>query len=166
MLSTTRIDRRLGYFQAQYNLNGNEVRLVASKQPKLITYNLHHVKTNSFVLKEEMGFSDEERKQLLLRTPKLFMLNQKGLLERFNYIHNTMKIPHEMILRFPHVLLSRNFRVKQRHTFLEKLGRAQYDPTKENYVPITALVESTDNDFCKRYAKCNVVDFNLYLKTI
>lgn len=62
--------------------------------------------------------------------------------------------------------MCRNFRVKQRHTFLERLGRAQYDPKKENFVPIMALVEDTDIEFCKNYAKCNVSDFNIFLKTL
>lgn len=62
--------------------------------------------------------------------------------------------------------MCRNFKVKQRHTFLERLGRAQYNPTKENFVPIIALVEDTDVEFCRKYAKCNVSDFNTFLKTL
>lgn len=71
-----------------------------------------------------------------------------------------------MILLHPEVLLCRNFRVKQRHLLLKKLGRDQFDPKKENYVPITALIEGTDADFCKLYAKCSVSDFNVFLKTL
>ncbi|KPI93860.1 mTERF domain-containing protein 1, mitochondrial [Papilio xuthus] len=166
MFSTIRIDRRLGFYQEKFELSGNEVRLLATKQPRLITYNLHHIQTNSFVIKEEMGFEDDEIKQLILDKPRLWMMNQKTLLERFNYIHNVIKIPHKTILQFPHILLCRNFKVKQRHTFLEKLGRAQYNPTIENFVPINALVELTDIEFCKKYAKCHVDDFNMFLKTM
>ncbi|CAG9784478.1 unnamed protein product [Diatraea saccharalis] len=166
MFSTTRIDRRLGYFQNKFNLCGSEVRGLTAKQPRLITYNLHHVITNTFVIKEEMGFEDQELKKLLLDKPKLWMLNQRALLERFKYIHNVMNIPHSIILLCPEVLLSRNFRVKQRHMFLKKLGRDQFDPKKENFVPLKALVEGTDVEFCKKYAKCNVSDFNTFLKTI
>lgn len=71
-----------------------------------------------------------------------------------------------MLVQYPEVLLCRNFKVKQRHLFLQKLGRAQYDPKKENYVPIMALVENTDTEFCKNYAKCNVDYFNAFLKTL
>ncbi|XP_053625623.1 transcription termination factor 3, mitochondrial [Plodia interpunctella] len=166
MFSTKRIDRRLGHFQDKFKLTGSELRMLASKQPKLITYNLHHVKTNSFVIKEEMGFEDNEIKCLLLDKPKLWMIDQKSLLHRFNYIHNTIKIPHTQILNNPGILLCRNFRIKQRHLFLEKLGRAQYDPKKENYVPIIALAENTDIEFCKAFAKCSVSDFNTFLKTL
>lgn len=92
--------------------------------------------------------------------------DQKNLLYRFNYIHDVIKIPHSTLLQNPEVLMCRNFKVKQRHTFLERLGRAQYDPKKENFVPIMALVEDTDIEFCKKYAKCNVCDFNDFLKTL
>ncbi|XP_046961274.1 transcription termination factor 3, mitochondrial isoform X2 [Vanessa cardui] len=166
MFSTERIDKRLGYFQNKFSLNGNEVRLLATKQPKIITYSIHHINTNSFVVKEEMGFNDEEVKTLLLNKPKIWMTNQKSLLERFNYLHNVIKIPHSSILHYPNVLLCRNFKVKQRHMFLETLGRAQYDANKENYIPLKALIENTDSEFCKNYAKCNVDDFNLFLKTL
>lgn len=77
-----------------------------------------------------------------------------------------MKIPHSTILENPEILLSRNFRIKQRHLFLQKLNRAQYDPKKENYVSIQSLVRNTDIEFCKYYAKCSIDDFNMFLKTL
>ncbi|CAG4968012.1 unnamed protein product [Colias eurytheme] len=166
MYSTIRIDKRLGFFQSSFGLTGREVRELATKQPRLITYNLHHIRTNTFVIKEEMGFTEAETKTIILNKPKLFMLNQRSLLERFNYIHNTIEIPHEIILKNLNVLEYRNFIVKQRHLFLKKLGRAQYNPTQENYVPITALCVDTDVEFCKKYAKSNVDDFNTFLKTL
>lgn len=88
------------------------------------------------------------------------------MLERFHYVHNVMRISHKTIANNPDVLLSRVHRIKQRHLFLEKLGRAQYNPKKESYIPITALVKDTDVEFCKNYAKCVVDDFNMFLKTL
>ncbi|XP_026738560.1 transcription termination factor 3, mitochondrial [Trichoplusia ni] len=166
MFNTVRIDRRFGYFQKSLQLTGNEVRHLTTKQPKLITYNLHHVKCNMFVLKEEMGFEDKEMKDLTLNKPKLLMINQRHLLERFNYIHNIMQISHKTILKYPEVLFCRNFKIKQRHQFLLKLGRAQYDPKKENFISIKSLVLDTDAEFCNNIAKCSVSDFNLFLKTL
>lgn len=164
--STVRIDRRLGYFQNKFSLTGPELRALATSLPKLITHKLHKVNTNTFVVLEELGFNNQEVKSLLLQKPKLWLMNQLALIRRFNYIHNSMKISHEDILKSPGILLSREFRIRQRHTFLSQLNRAQYDSTKENYVPIIALAEGTDVDFCKKYAKCTVDDFNLFLKTI
>lgn len=77
-----------------------------------------------------------------------------------------MKISHQTIKQSPEVLMCRKFRIKQRHLFLEKLGRSQYDPQKENYIPIKSLVEDSDTEFCKKIAKCSVNDFNTFLKTL
>lgn len=80
--STQRIDRRLGWFQKNFKLTGNDIRLVTQNQPKLITYNLDHVRKSSFVIKEEMGFNDDEMKALLLSSPK-FLMNSKLISELF-----------------------------------------------------------------------------------
>lgn len=79
--STVRIDRRFGYFQECFELSGKEVRCLATKQPTIITYNLHHIKSNLFAIKEEMGFKDHEIKSILLEKPKIFMLSM--------YLHKT-----------------------------------------------------------------------------
>ncbi|XP_067002509.2 transcription termination factor 3, mitochondrial [Anabrus simplex] len=166
MFSTQRIDRRLGYFQRTFALRGKEVRSLAVKQPRLITYNMNHIKINTFVIKEELGFTEEEMKKLLLQKPKLWMINQVSLKRRFDYVHNVMKISHEQLLKHPEILGSREFRTKQRHLFLESLDRAQYDPTAEGYVPLNKLVSGTDIEFCQNIAKTSVGTFNAFLKTL
>lgn len=66
----------MGFFQETLNLCGKEVRDLATKQSKLITYNIHSIKCNMFVIKEEMGFEDTEVKELVLAKPKLLMLSK------------------------------------------------------------------------------------------
>lgn len=48
--STVRIDNRLGFFQRSCDLSRDEVRVVAVKEPRLITHNLHHIKVLFFFL--------------------------------------------------------------------------------------------------------------------
>lgn len=74
--STVRIDRRLAYFQERFDLLGKEIRYLSTKRPQLITYNLHHIRTNTFVIEEEMGFENNEIKKLLLDKPKIWMLSK------------------------------------------------------------------------------------------
>lgn len=45
-----------------------------------------------------------------------------SLLRRFDYAHNTMGLTHSQLVQFPHVLLSRDFRLRQRHAFLRWAG--------------------------------------------
>ena len=84
----------------------------------------------------------------------------------FDYVHNVMKLSHEQILDFPEILKSRIFRIKQRHMFLQTLGRAQYDPKLEGYVSPQRLVEGTDTEFSQSVAKSSVEAFNIFLKSV
>lgn len=67
----------MGHFQKTFSLAGNEVRLLTTKQPKLITYNMEHINLNTFSIKEEMGFGNMQMKQLLLDVPKLWMMSKQ-----------------------------------------------------------------------------------------
>jgi mTERF domain-containing protein len=95
-----------------------------------------------------------------------FISGNKPLLSVFDYAHNTMKLTHQQIVDFPQILRSRTFRLKQRHMFLELLGRAQYNPTLEGYVSPKVIVSGPDSEFCKTIAKSSVEDFNIFLKSI
>ncbi|XP_042887372.1 transcription termination factor 3, mitochondrial-like [Penaeus japonicus] len=166
LFSTVRIDNRLGFFQRMCDLSRDEVRAVAVKEPRLITHNLHHVKRTSFAVSEEMGFSKDEMKCLILSSPKLWIMHGPSLLRRFNYTHNEMGLSHSLLVKFPKILQSREIRLKQRHIFLKNLGRAQYDPRKPNYVSPASLIEGNDLDFCNNVAKSTIHDFNIFLKTL
>lgn len=165
MFSTRRIDQRLGYFQKEFRLNGDDVRFLSSKQPRLITYNMEHIRKSSFCIREEMGFDKDELKCLLLNKPRLWMMNSDLLIERFAYAHQTMQLSHDMLIQFPEVLSSREFRLRQRHEFLVTLGRAQYDPEKDLYTSPRDLVSGNDYYFVRNVAKSDLETYELFLKT-
>lgn len=74
--STRRIDRRLGWFQKNFALTGDDIRFLVTKFPRVVTSNLMHVRENTFTIKEEMGFDKDETKIILLAVPKLFMRSE------------------------------------------------------------------------------------------
>lgn len=74
--STKRLDKRLGFFQKNFALTGDDVRFLVTKYPKVITSHLMTVREITFSIKEEMGFDKEGTKVLLLAVPKLFMLSR------------------------------------------------------------------------------------------
>ncbi|XP_062556204.1 transcription termination factor 3, mitochondrial [Armigeres subalbatus] len=166
MISTRRIDRRLGFFQKTFELRGDEVRSLTVKQPRIITYNLEHIRKSTFSIKEEMGFDAQETKALLLSKPKLWMINQDKLQYRFDFVHQRMQVTHAEILKHPEILESRDHRTKQRHGFLKFLGKAQYDPSKDLYISLKTLVEGTDQEFVINTAKSSMQCFDDYLKTL
>lgn len=71
--STQRIDRRLGWFQKNFELEGNELRQLVVKQPRVITHNMEHIREATFSVREEMGFEKDEVKSILLAKPTLWM---------------------------------------------------------------------------------------------
>ncbi|XP_018574305.1 transcription termination factor 3, mitochondrial [Anoplophora glabripennis] len=164
--STQQIDESLGFFQNHFQLNGNEVRLVAVTCPKLITTKIDKIKVNIFVLREEMGFNYEELKKMLLRKPLIYIKGRDRMLKSFEYLHRDMNIPSERIVEEPEILTCRQKRLIERHSFLSKLGRAQYDPKKPNYVALTSLVSGSDSDFCVDIAKSSVQAYNAFLKSL
>lgn len=76
-----------------------------------------------------------------------------------------MQLSHQMILEFPEVLTSREFRLRERHEFLQMLGRAQYDPVKDMYISPKSLVEGNNYYFVRNVAKSDMETFELFLKT-
>lgn len=74
--STQRIDGRLGFFQQHFELSGVQLRQLAVRLPRLITYGLEAVRRSTFVVQEELGFSREETQRLVLAAPKLWMLSE------------------------------------------------------------------------------------------
>lgn len=87
-------------------------------------------------------------------------------MKAFEYLHKTMNISLERIVREPESLTCREVRLKERHSFLVKLGRAQYNPKEANYVSLKALISKTDAEFSTEIAKTSVEVYNTFLKTL
>lgn len=87
-------------------------------------------------------------------------------MDRFDYLHNVVKMEHESILQFPSVLTCRDFRIKQRHEFLVHLKRAQYDAKLPNYISPLQLIRESDAHFAVSVAKSSVQEFNDFCKTM
>ncbi|CAH1397397.1 unnamed protein product [Nezara viridula] len=166
LFKTQSIDERLGYFQSKFKLIGPEVRHVAVRMPKIVTYKQRHIEENYFAVKEEMGFESGEVKELLLQKPKIYTINRSNLVARFDYLHNTMGIPHSQLISQPGTLLCRQSKLKERHEFLKSIGKDIFDPTKPGYISPLSVVAGTDQYFCTKVAKTSVETYNRFLKTL
>lgn len=80
--STQNIDGRLGYFQSNFMLNGSEVRYLAVIGSKVVTYHMKHLMSNTFSIREEMGFNKFQIKSLLLKKPRLWVKSKHALTSR------------------------------------------------------------------------------------
>lgn len=87
-------------------------------------------------------------------------------MERYDFVSHVMKIDNAQLVQTPHILENRLFRIKERHGFLKKIGRAQYNPKKELYISLDALCMGTDNEFVEKIAKRPYEEFDQYLRTL
>jgi len=163
------IDARLGFFQKTFDFLGSEVRHLTNSLPTLITWvgTPSQVKKNIFSYNEELGFSKEEIKLMTLNYPQILKQKNENLfLTQFEVLHNEAKIPHEILAKFPQSLIKPWVVTKSRLKFLDSLGRAQFDPTKPNYVSPDMLTCDQDEDFCENVAKCSLELFDKFQKTL
>ncbi|XP_020824521.1 transcription termination factor 3, mitochondrial [Phascolarctos cinereus] len=161
-----RLDNRLGFFQKELGLNVQKTRDLVIRLPRLLTGSLEPVKENMKVYQLQLGFKHNEIQHMVTRIPKILTASKRKLTDTFDYVHNVMSIPHHIIVKFPQVFNSKLLKIKERHSFLTYLGRAQYDPQKPNYISLDKLVSVPDEVFCKEIAKASLQDFEIFLKTL
>lgn len=87
-------------------------------------------------------------------------------MERYDILTREMKIPQELILESPSILLVRAFVLRERLGFLKSLGRAQYVKTLPLYVPLDAISSCSNEEFAVNIAKSTYEEFDAYLRTL
>ncbi|KTG45699.1 hypothetical protein cypCar_00000678 [Cyprinus carpio] len=164
--SVERLDNRLGFFQKQLGLSAEKTRDVVTRLPKLLCGSLEPIKENLKVCELEFGFRGNEIQHIVTTVPKVLIANKRKLTQIFDFIHNTMDVPHSLIAKFPQVLNAKFLRIRERHLFLEYLGRAQYQPSQPNYISLDRLVFLPDEVFCSEVALATLEDFERFQKTL
>ncbi|CAJ0952650.1 unnamed protein product [Ranitomeya imitator] len=163
--------------------SSHNTRELVTRLPRMITGSLEPIRENLKVFEIEFGFRKNEIQQIALKVPKMLAGNKRKLTETFDYVHNTMGIPHHMITHFPQdpagcnigwaiwllfgqVFNTRLLKLKERHEFLTFLGRGIYDPKEPNYVSLDKLVSMPDQTFCEEIAKASTRDFEQFQKQL
>ncbi|XP_029022519.1 transcription termination factor 3, mitochondrial isoform X2 [Betta splendens] len=164
--SVKRLDNRLGFYQQQLNTSASNTRNIVARLPRLLCGSLEPVKENLKVCQIELGFKQNEIQHIVFAVPKVLTANKGKLTQIFDFLHNNMKVPHHLIAKFPQVLNSKYLRIRERHLFLEYLGRAQYDPALPNYISLDRLVSLPDEPFCTELASATLEDYYLFQKTL
>ena len=158
------LDYKLGQFQIEFQLPANIIREIVSKYPPVISLPDGQYKMTNFTLKEEFGFKRDEIHQLFLGQPKILDVLRPVLIQRVDFIHNTIGLSHETICKYPKLLVGPIIEIRHRFLYLERLKRNQFDPLKPLYVPPSALYSLDDTKFCKQYAKTSLEDYKLFLR--
>lgn len=103
LFSVERLDNRLGFFKNELGLSVKKTKDLVIRFPRLLTGKLEPVKENLQVCQVEFGFERNEVQQIAFKTPKILTASKKRLRQTFDYLHNIMGIPHNMLTRFPQV---------------------------------------------------------------
>jgi len=88
------------------------------------------------------------------------------LMGRLDYLLDVMKLSKEDILSWPGVLRCRELRLRERHSLLKHLNRAQYSPTEFGYISLKDLCSNSDEHFREHVAKITPEDYLNYMKTL
>lgn len=96
----------------------------------------------------------------------IFHPGKDSLIERFNYVHNVMKFPHEKILESPQILNTRLSKLETRFKFLKLLKRDQFDEKQPRYVSAKDIYSGTDDEFVTRVCESTIETYDNFLKTL
>lgn len=165
-LKTKTIDHKLGELQLEFKLLSNVIRTTVALHPSIILVPSGQYKLINFTLSQEFGFKTREISHIIESQPCVVDILRPILVKRLDLIHNTIGLSHYLITRFPKLITEPLLDIKHRHMYLEKLKRNQYDDTKPLYVPPSALYYESDELFCRKYAKTDLDDYKLFLRSL
>ena len=145
------------------------MRKVASTCPQLVIWKgtPTQLENNHLVLSKFLEFERDDLKKMLIRCPKIFMQRDTEFIQdRFEVLYHDMGYSREMIVHFAPSLNADLLLMKTRLKLLQKLGKAQVDPSKPNYVSPQAFALYNDEKFCKNVAKIPIELYNKFMQTV
>ncbi|KAI6191708.1 Mitochondrial import receptor subunit TOM22-like protein [Aphelenchoides bicaudatus] len=160
------VDSRLGFFQKQFQLTGDALRNLLTKEPRLIIFGTGPIRRLLFLFNNDLEFDPAEIKKMLIDDPRLFMMDPHLITASHNYLHTTMKISNELIVEYPAALRCPIADIQKRHLFLKKLNMDQYQPELPNYIPLKKILHPSDRYFSETLCKKFLHDYDNYLKTL
>ncbi|XP_078608678.1 transcription termination factor 3, mitochondrial-like [Branchiostoma floridae x Branchiostoma japonicum] len=165
-LSVQRLDNKLGWLQRNLQTTATQTRHIVVHYPRVLTVSLARIKANLQAVQHQLGFSPQQLRSLAMGAPRMLSRDKYKIITVFDYVHNEMGIPHHIIVCSPQVFNSRRRQLSERHQFLQKLGRAQYDPALPGYIPLDKLYKLPDTVFCTQLAKVTIQEYQDFLKTL
>uniref|UniRef100_A0A8R1XWW0 Mitochondrial import receptor subunit TOM22 homolog n=1 Tax=Onchocerca volvulus TaxID=6282 RepID=A0A8R1XWW0_ONCVO len=158
------IDARLGWIQKTFELTGDEMRQVIVTEPRVIIYGIGPLERLVIMLNEELEFTKEQIKAILLEDPRVFMIESSALHATYNYLRFTMHLSNMQIAEWPLCLRFSIGAIRRRHEFLVQLQKADYNEGSPNYVHLSSLLQPSDQKFAVNVAHTYLTVYNTFLK--
>jgi len=153
--SIKEVDTNLGFFHKEFLLTGDQTRTLATNLPRFVFYERIKIYKKYHLLGDEFSLSKEQRSELLVNYPAVFMIGEENLQMKFRLFDKMGLSPAAIVANAPMVLTSLH-NLALRHYFLKSLGRAVYDPREPGYVSPTLLGLETDQVFASRLARSSL----------
>ena len=88
------------------------------------------------------------------------------LIDRFDVLYHDMGYERELIVHFASSMNGDLLKMRARLKLLQKLNKAQVDPTQPNYVSPEAFALYDDVKFCENVAKIPIDLYNKFMQTV
>lgn len=165
-LSTKTLDAKFQWFRRKFQLDQSQSKEFVVLAPKLLTLPLKGISNTYFNMNQQLDFSREEMKEIFRVYPKIFIYDYKLIELNFDFLFNEMEIPRSAFLLYPPVLKQSFQQLRTRCLYLKYLKRAQFDPTKANFVSLKDLCLKTNDLFCQNVAKTTIQHYLNFMKTL
>uniref|UniRef100_A0A3P9NNK3 Mitochondrial transcription termination factor 3 n=1 Tax=Poecilia reticulata TaxID=8081 RepID=A0A3P9NNK3_POERE len=165
-------------FLKEIGVEDSRLGYIISHNPFILSENLENLQARVNYLTSRK-FSSETVASMVSRAPYLLNFSVKRLDNRLGFFQQQLKLSasntRNVVARLPRLLCGslepvkenlKFLRLRERHLFLEYLGKAQYDPDLPSYISLDRLVSLPDENFCTELAMATLEDFYLFQKTL
>ncbi|KAM7542518.1 hypothetical protein Aperf_G00000011552 [Anoplocephala perfoliata] len=165
-MASCEVDKTLAILMRTFDLRADQVRHVAGGAPKCIVQPIKSTKDVFVALTKMLGFSIAITREMLMDFPRIILSSNRVLSCNTFHLHRRLELPFELIALYPRALCAPPRILAERTNFLKFCSRFQPDGSKPLYTSLDAIIEGTDEEFCKLFADGNEKLFNDYLRTI
>ncbi|XP_004637499.1 transcription termination factor 4, mitochondrial [Octodon degus] len=162
------VKKRSSYLR-KLGLGEGKLRRVLLSCPEIFTMRQRDIDAVIQVLKEKCLFTVQQVTQILHRCPNVLQQDPSELEYKFQYAYFRMGIKHLDIVRTEFLKYSLT-RIKQRHIFLERLGRYQ-TPDKKGQTQIANpllkdIFRVSETEFLAKTACSSAEEFTVFKKLL
>ncbi|KAI6205463.1 MTERF domain-containing protein 1, mitochondrial [Aphelenchoides besseyi] len=152
------VDSRLGWLQRQFQLDGNNLRSLIVKEPRITYFGVGPLQRLVLFFNGDLQFQPGDVKKIMFNDPRVFMCDLEHIKLSYNYLSRVMRIENDQIADYPLALRCPLSGLRRRHEFLHRLKLDQYNSELPNYISLQRLLHPSDKKFLS--------DYDRFLKTL
>ncbi|ELK32665.1 mTERF domain-containing protein 2 [Myotis davidii] len=149
-------------------VNPEPVCVALKKSPQLLKLPIMHMEKRSSYLRK-LGIGEGKLKRMLYCCPEIFTMHQRDIDRIVKYAYFRMGVNHSDMVRTDFLQYSIT-KIRQRHTFLERLGRYQTPDKKgQTQIPnplVKDILRVSEAEFLSKTAYSTAEEFEVFKKLL